>query len=92
MGEAAETAGRALLPILGMVADFANTTLAPIVETAAASFGDLVAAFQTGAEGGFGFIERTIVSSPWMRPWMCCSSPAISEHERDRPSDITMAA
>lgn len=52
MGEAAESAGAALLPMLGMVAGFLNDTIVPIVEAAAAGFTNLVAAFQVGAEGG----------------------------------------
>lgn len=52
MGEAKETLGAAVLPLLNMLAGVLNDTVLPIVESAAATFGDLVTAFQTGAEGG----------------------------------------
>lgn len=52
IGEAKEAIGTALLPLLGQIAGLLNDTVAPIIETAAARFGDLMAAFQTGAEGG----------------------------------------
>lgn len=56
LGEAAETMGTAVLPLLGDLAGFLNDTIAPIVESAAAGFGELVQAFETGAENGGGAI------------------------------------
>lgn len=51
-GEAKETMGAAVLPLLDTLVGTLNDSVMPVVETAAARFGDLVAAFQTGAEGG----------------------------------------
>lgn len=52
LGEAKEALGAAVLPLLNELAGFLNDTVAPIVENAAAGFGELVQAFQVGAEGG----------------------------------------
>lgn len=51
-GEAKETMGAAVLPLLNTLVGTLNDSVMPVVETAAARFGDLIAAFQTGAEGG----------------------------------------
>lgn len=52
MGEAAEALGTALLPLIGKLAGFLNDTVAPAVEATVSRIGNLIAAFQTGAEGG----------------------------------------
>lgn len=52
MGEAAETAGGALLPVLDLVANVANDVIAPAIETAAQAFSDLVGYFSAVAEDG----------------------------------------
>jgi hypothetical protein len=56
LGEAAETMGAAVLPLLSDLAGFLNDTIVPIVESAAAGFGELVQAFETGAANGGGAI------------------------------------
>jgi phage-related protein len=56
MGEAKETLGAAVLPLLNMLTSVLNTSVLPIVESAAAGFASLVGAFQTGASDGAGFI------------------------------------
>jgi phage-related protein len=56
MGEAAETMGAALLPLLNGLAGLLNDKVMPFVEKAAAGFGTLISAFQTGAQDGGGFI------------------------------------
>lgn len=52
LGEAAETMGTAVLPLLNGLAGVLNDRVLPVVENAAGRFADLIAAFQTGAEGG----------------------------------------
>src|SRR5262245_58686774 len=56
MGEAAETAGGALLPVMNDLFGFLNSRVAPVVESAAASFADFITAFRVGAEAGGGFV------------------------------------
>jgi hypothetical protein len=56
MGEAAELAGNALLPVLSDLFGFLNSSVAPIIESAAQTFANLVDAFRVGAEEGGGFI------------------------------------
>jgi hypothetical protein len=52
LGEAKEALGAAVLPLLNLLAGVLNDKVLPIVELGAQKFGDLIAAFQTGAEGG----------------------------------------
>lgn len=56
MGEAKETAGAALLPMLMMLAGVLNDTVMPIVEAAAATFAQLIAAFQEEVDSGGGIL------------------------------------
>lgn len=56
MGEAKETLGAAVLPLMGMLVGVLNDRVLPVVEAGAQAFANLVAAFQTGAESGGGFI------------------------------------
>lgn len=74
MGEAAETVGAALLPVLGMLSGFIVTTIVPAIETAAAAFAawladpavqagiaQLADAISTGLAVAFDFIANTAI-------------------------------
>lgn len=57
MGEAKETLGAAVLPLLNMLAGVLVQTVMPVVEGLAASFGDLIQAIQTSDEWSSSWLE-----------------------------------
>lgn len=56
LGEAGEAMATAVLPILGELGSLLLDRVMPVIEDAAAAFGKLIAAFQTGASDGAGAI------------------------------------
>jgi phage-related protein len=52
MGETAETLGGLVLPLLNQLFGVLNDSVAPAIEATVGRIGDLISAFQVGAEGG----------------------------------------